>query len=318
MVPVARLVRHLTRGPHRYDPERVEQLAVALDERLAPRSGGSSSLVRPNPLSWPDPPPRRPGRPGPISTRPSGVVDGFRPVLRNARRRRAGRRQRAPERDAAAGGCGRPGAVLLLLCGLEPGASAGDHVGGLGGIVRLGCVHAAGIVAVVVVLPGRDRGWTVTLAWPVGAPSRALDGRGVLVSRWALDDQGDRPGSRQPTLTGLGPDTEWVRVATSFWAHDLVPDHEGATGGARRVLTAGARPVAVKAAAGARRRGCAYRSGRSVNSSGCARSLALAASGPRRPARAGSAFRASGSGPGSAIRCPGRTASWAHRSSAGR
>ena len=241
VVPVARLIRHLSTGPHRYDPERVEQLAIALDQRLAPRSGGSSSLVRPSQLSWPDPPPSTAGSRGPISTRPpaSSMVSA-RPAEMPGADGRAGDNvvlnvmrtlvavvglvlffyffadwSRALPRVTTSAGSGASSASVSS----PPPASLRSS---------WSC-------------PAGTRGWTATLAWPAGAPSQPwiAEVSSSPDGPWTIKETGS--GSRQAALTGLRPGTtEWVQVGTVSGADDLLPDHEGTSSGAQRVLTAGA------------------------------------------------------------------------------
>jgi Nuclease-related domain len=215
VVPVAGLIRHLSKGPQAYDPERVEQLAIALDHRLTPRSGGSSSLVRPSRLAWPDRRPTTAGSPGPLSTRPPASPIGS---------------ARLSEMSRAGGRAGDNvvlnvlrtlvavvGLVLFFYCFADwsralPRVTTSAGTGPSSAWVP--STPPASLRAAWS-CPAGIRGWTATLAWPTGPPSQAWMAE-VSPSPggpWTTRETGS--GSREATLTGLQPGTtEWVRVET--------------------------------------------------------------------------------------------------------
>jgi hypothetical protein len=215
VVPVARLIRHLSTGPHRYDPERVEQLAIALDHRLVPRSGGSSSLVRPSQLSWPDPPPSTAGSRGPASPGPpASPIASARPAEMPGADRRAG--------DNVVLNVVRTlvavvGLVLFFYFFADWSRALPRVTTSAGSGASSASVSSPPPPSLRSSwsCPAGTRGWTATLAWPAGAPSRPwiAEVSSSPGGPWTIRETGS--GSRPAALTGLRPGTtEWVQVGT--------------------------------------------------------------------------------------------------------
>ncbi len=197
-----------------------------------------------------------------------------------------------PERDSSPGGRAWSGARVLFLRGMEPSPSQGDH-GGIRGALRVGSFHGrTRIASVVVVVPDGGRGLDSNPGVAAACALRSLAGTSVRISVRAVDDQ--RNGPRLSAADADRPAAGVARMGAcrdQFGAHDFGPGHGGAIGRAGRVLSA--TPTWLpgrwhRIATGGRRKPLTlvigregHWSGRSINSSGCARFLVLLAPGPK-------------------------------------
>jgi hypothetical protein len=215
-VAVGRLVRHLSKGPHPYDPERVEQLAVALDDGLVPCSGRSSSLVRPGPVLWPDPPGSTPPGTGLMATGPDAPRIGpTRPSeLSGGEGWRAG--------GSTVKNVMRPlvavlGVVLFFYFFATwsralPRVTTGDS-----GASSAWAPSTAAIASLRLAwsCPRRGQGWTVALEWPTNTPPQPslAEVSSSPHGPWTIKETA--PASRRPALTGVrSGSSEWVRIGT--------------------------------------------------------------------------------------------------------
>lgn len=227
-VPAGRLVRHLSKGPPVSGPERVEQLAVALDEALESCSGRSSSLVRPFPLSAPGPTASTIAGPGSASVGPDVA-----PV--------AGRRPSGPGGGEAwrTGGSSlrnvmRPllavVGVVLFFYFFATWSRALPRVttGGSGTPSAWAPTGASATLRSAWSCPTGNKGWTASLAWPAGAPPGpwVAEVSASAFGPWTIKEAA--AGSPEPTLTGLLPGSrQWVQVGTRYGLINTDPIMKG-------------------------------------------------------------------------------------------
>ncbi len=218
VVPASRLVRHLTTGPHPYDAERVERLAVALDEGLASGTGHSSSLVRPVPLSGSDPP----GSTIADTVSTSSGPDG--PGIAAGRPSVGPGREGWPTGGRTLQNVMRPlvavlGVVLFFYLFAIWGRALPRVSTGIPGTSPAWVATTAVSASLrwEWSCPAGGKGWTANLAWPAGVPAgaRMAEVSSSPYGPWTIKEPARA--SRQLTLTGLAPGSyQWVRVGTSY------------------------------------------------------------------------------------------------------
>jgi hypothetical protein len=217
VVPASRLVRHVSTGPHPYDAERVEQLAIALDEGLVSSSGRSSSLVQPLPLASPDPPGSSISDPASTSPGPDApLIAAGRPAgLAGSEWRAGGGTLQNVLRPLVA----VLGVVLFFYCFAMWGRALPRVTTGISGTSSAGVspTGASASLRSSWSCPTGGRGWTVNLPWPAAASGGAwmAEVSASPYGPWTIKERAQA--SRELTLTGLPPGSHrWVRAATSY------------------------------------------------------------------------------------------------------